>query len=78
MQNLVVTSTWKKCHVKFMGKITSVTGKSKCYSCFDQTAAVAANNNPIFDLKWLNVVIKFSISAIFKFYYLFEYFDDVK
>ena len=28
MQNLVVTSTVKKGNFKFMGKITSVTGKS--------------------------------------------------
>ena len=28
MQNLVVTSTWKKGHFKFTGKIKAVTGKS--------------------------------------------------
>ena len=39
---LVITSTWKKGHFKFMGKITSVIGKSKCHSSFDWTAAVAA------------------------------------
>ena len=27
MQNLVVTSTWKKGHFKFTGKIKSLTGK---------------------------------------------------
>ena len=49
MRNLVVTSTPKKGHFKFTGKITSVTGKSKCRSSFKQTAAVAAvaeNNKP--------------------------------
>ena len=29
MQNLVVTLTWKKGNFKFLGKIKSVTGKSK-------------------------------------------------
>ena len=42
MQNLVVTSTWNKDHFKFTEKIRSVTGKSKCRSCFDKAVAVAA------------------------------------
>ena len=35
MQNLVVTLPRKKGNFKFMGKITSVTGKSKYRSLFD-------------------------------------------
>ena len=35
MQNLVVASSWKKGHFKFMGKIKSVTVKSKCGFRFD-------------------------------------------
>ena len=42
MQNLVVTSTQKKGNFKFTGKIMSVTGKSKCRSPFEKTAAVVA------------------------------------
>ena len=38
----MVTSTPEKCHLRFMGKIMSVTGKSKCHSCFDKAAAVGA------------------------------------
>ena len=41
LQNLIVTLTGKKGHFTFTGKIASVTGKSKCRSNFDWTAAVA-------------------------------------
>ena len=50
-QNLVVTSTQKECHFKLTGKMKSVTGKSKCCSRFEKTAAVAAvaeNNKLLF------------------------------
>ena len=44
LRNLVVTSTRKKGNFKFMGKITSVTGKSKYCSRVFLTVAVAENN----------------------------------
>ena len=51
MGKLVVTSTVKKGILKLTGKITSVTGKSKCHSRFELTAAVAAGLWG-FDLSW--------------------------
>ena len=50
LRNLVVTWTQKKGHIKFTGKIMSMTGKSKCRSRFAKTAAVAAlaENNKVY------------------------------